>query len=154
PIFDAHLDLAWNAIQWDRDLTLPLEAVRQAESHMTDSRARGRATVTLSEMRNGGIAVCLGTLLARAKPAMRPPGGFNRRDLDFNTQSAAYAMARGQLAYYELLERQSHIRLIRTAGDLEKLWAAGSFNTSPTGVILAMEGADPIVSPEQAEDWF
>jgi membrane dipeptidase len=47
PVIDAHLDLAWNALQWNRDLTRPLEAMNQSESHMTDHLARGHATVSL-----------------------------------------------------------------------------------------------------------
>lgn len=35
-IFDAHLDLAMNAIEWNRDLTLPLNEIRQREMHMKD----------------------------------------------------------------------------------------------------------------------
>ena len=156
PIIDAHLDLSWSAIQWDRDLTLPLETVRQAEAAMTDSRARGRGTVTLPEMRRGNVGVCLATMLARAKPGLRPPGGFDRRALDFNTPAAAYAMAQGQLAYYRLLEAQRHVRVIRTAADLRSHWHGWleAPADQPIGIILAMEGADPIVTPAQAEEWF
>ena len=35
-IFDAHLDLSLNAIEWNRDLTQPLEAIRQREAHLRD----------------------------------------------------------------------------------------------------------------------
>jgi membrane dipeptidase len=156
PIIDAHLDLAWSALQWGRDLTQPLDAVRQCESHMTDHRGRGRGTVTLPEMRAGRIGVCLGTVLARTKPNVCPVAGFNRRDLDFRTQAMAYAMAQGQLAYYRALEQQGHLRMIRTADDLRAHWDAWTAapDAEPLGLILAMEGADPIVNPTQAEEWF
>ena len=44
-IFDAHLDLAWNAIDWNRDLRLPVERIRQVEKEagMTD-KGRGEGT--------------------------------------------------------------------------------------------------------------
>ena len=156
PIFDAHLDLAWNALQWGRDLTQPLEVVRGSESHMTDHRARGRGTVTLPEMRRGRIGVCLGTVLARAKPNVCPAAGFSRRDLDFRTQSMAYAMAQGQLAYYRALEQDGYVRLIRTAENLRQHWHdwTRASAAAPLGLILAMEGADPILTPGQAEGWF
>ena len=35
-IIDAHLDLAWNALQWDRDLTRSVAAMRAAEAGMTE----------------------------------------------------------------------------------------------------------------------
>lgn len=156
PIIDAHLDLAWNALHWCRDLTQPLKLVRQGESHVTDHRARGRGMVTLPEMRAGRVGVCLGTVLARAKPDVFPPAGFDRRDIDFRTQEMAYAMARGQLAYYQALEQSGHLRFIRTAGDLRQHWQdwTGAPDREPLGVIVAMEGADPIVTPAQAEEWF
>ncbi len=156
PIIDAHLDLAWSALQWGRDLTQPLDVVRASEAHMTDHRGRGRGTVTLPEMRIGRIGVCLATLLARAKPHVCPAGGFNRRDIDFRTQPMAYAMAHGQLAYYRALEQQGYLRFIRTASGLASHWQGwtGSPDREPLGVILAMEGSDPIMNPGQADEWF
>jgi membrane dipeptidase len=156
PIFDAHLDLSWNALQWNRDLTQPLQDVRDAERHMTDHRARGAGTVTLPEMRHGAIGVSLGTVLARCKPQVCPAEGFTRRSVDFRDQSMAYGMSQGQLAYYRALERQRQIRLIRTASQLRAHWDRylSSPNDSPIGLILAMEGADPILSADQAQQWW
>jgi membrane dipeptidase len=112
--------------------------------------------VTLPEMRAGGIGLCLATLLARTKPSVCPAAGFNRRDLDFRTQSMAYAMAQGQLAYYRALEQQEQLRFIRTSGELREHWQVWTAapQSERLGIILAMEGADPIMSPAQAEEWF
>ncbi|RYD32420.1 MAG: peptidase M19, partial [Verrucomicrobiaceae bacterium] len=60
-IFDAHLDLAMNAIEWNRDLRLPLEEVRATEAHLKDKPDRGHGTVTLPEMRRAGIGLCVAT---------------------------------------------------------------------------------------------
>ena len=43
-LFDAHLDLALNAIEWNRDLRLPLATIRERESHLKDKPGRGRGT--------------------------------------------------------------------------------------------------------------
>ena len=66
-------------------------------------------------------------------------------------------MARGQLAYYELLERRGLLaddslgRRARAAlGELD----ATTARSEPIGYILAMEGADPIVEPSQAVEWW
>ena len=40
-IFDGHLDLSWNALSWDRDITLALDALNQSEQGMTDHPGRG-----------------------------------------------------------------------------------------------------------------
>jgi membrane dipeptidase len=156
PIFDAHLDLAWCALHWNRDLEQPLAALRAAEAHMTDHAGRGRATVSLPELRRARVGACLATVLVRCKPGVNPAAGATRRDLDYRTQAIAHAVGRGQLAYYTLLERQGAVRILRTSEDLTSHWRTWSEapDASPLGLILAMEGADPIVSPEHAADWF
>ena len=49
-IIDTHLDLAWNALGWDRDITLSLGEINGREQGMTDDGARGRATTSLPPM--------------------------------------------------------------------------------------------------------
>jgi membrane dipeptidase len=155
-LIDGHLDLSWNALSWGRDVTLGLDELNQSEAGMTDDPARGRATTTLPEMRRAGIAVCQATLLARAKPRLRRPEGHDRLSLDYANQEIASAMARGQLAYYELLERRGLLRMIRSAAELARHWEgwADERHSEPIGYILAMEGADPIVEPSQAVEWW
>jgi membrane dipeptidase len=155
-IFDGHLDLAWNALSWDRDITLDLDLLNRGEQAMSDHPARGRATTTLPEMQRGGVAACQATLLARAKPGAGRSDRQGRTDLDFACQEIASAMARGQLAYYELLERRGLLRMIRTAGELEAHWESRGDLPSPApiGFILAMEGADPIVDVAHAAAWW
>jgi len=154
-IIDLHLDLSWNALSFNRDLTETIAEIDRHEAGMADHPARGHTTVSLPEMRRAGVAVCLGTLLARAKPAVRPANGFARADLDYGSQSIAYAAAQGQLAYYRLLEQQGHIQMIQTAGELANLWQRWQgASDEPIGLILSMEGADPIVNAEQAEEWY
>jgi membrane dipeptidase len=155
-LIDGHLDLSWNAMSWGRDITLDLDALNQSERGMTDHPARGRCTTTLPEMRRGGIAVCQATVLARARPEARPHEGPSRLNLDFANQEIASATARGQLAYYELLEGRGLLRIIRTAAELDAHWRSWSADaaSTPIGMILAMEGADPIVDIDHAALWW
>jgi membrane dipeptidase len=155
-IFDGHLDLAWNALSWNRDITLDLDRLNESERGLTDHPARGRATTTLPEMRSGGIAACQATVLARSRSGASIHGGNTRLSLDFTNQEVASATARGQLAYYDLLERRGLLRMIRSAADLAAHWAnwADESGTAPVGFILAMEGADPIVDVGHAACWW
>ena len=170
-ILDAHLDLSWNAMSYDRDQLLSIGELRAAEERMT-GKSRGNCTVSLPEMRRGGVAVCLATLLCRALPASLPEMDGNlgstgerrrgevilREDLDYANQSIACAAAQGQLAYYRLLEAQGHLRMIRDAAALDAIWAqwerGGAGQSAPIGCILSMEGPDPIVEPKQAAWWW
>ncbi len=161
-LIDAHLDLSWNALSYDRDLTESAEQINRREQGMTDSPARSHATTGLPDMRRGGVAVCLGTVLARSRPDVIEGKSQQRTGLDYRSPSAAYGIAHGQLAHYRVLEQQGHIRRIGTADELQSHWqkwktwepSAGENFDAPIGLILAMEGADPIISPEQVEEWF
>lgn len=153
PLFDGHLDLAMNALEYERDPRLTVEQVREREK---DGIADGRGTcmVSLPELRRGGTAVVTATLLARAKPWVKPQRRPYRDNNDWPTQEMAHAIARGQLAYYELLERRGDLRIITTRTQLQAVFqriAAGE--TDRLGVIVMMEGADPIASPQDLPDW-
>jgi membrane dipeptidase len=164
PILDAHLDIAWNALSFDRDQLLELGEMRRREAGMSGS-ARGNCTVSLPELRRADVRVCLATVLCRALPKEVPEMDFRigevggrghgpvilREDLDFANQTIACATGQGQLAYYQLLEQQGHIRFIRCREDLDSLWADPA---APLGVILSMEGCDPMLEPAQAAWWY
>ena len=115
PIFDAHLDLAWSAVFFNRDLTLDVAELRRREEGMTDERARGRGTVTLPELRQAGVGVCVATLLARGGPEQKRAEGYKRTDLDYVNQDVAHCAAHAQLAWYRLMEAQGRLRGRNTA---------------------------------------
>src|SRR3954468_6092298 len=156
PIFDSHLDLAWNALSFNRDLTVSVEEIRKREEGMNDEPGRGRNTLTLVELSKARVRVCVATLIARSGPGQKRKEVSRRSDLDFSSQTIAYAAAHGQLAYYRLLEEQGHIRMIRTRGELKAHWTAWlrEPQKTPLGFILSMEGADPIVSVEHVKKFW
>ena len=149
-VIDAHLDLAWNALGWNRDLTATVREIRQSEEHRKEEKARARNTVSFPAMREGKVVVSLATVLARA-------GGLRDDRLDYRTQEIAYAAAQGQLAYYRVMESEGQMRMIRDWASFENhldQWKNSGDKPAPLGFILAMEGADPIVSPAQLTDWW
>jgi membrane dipeptidase len=156
PIFDAHLDLAWNALSYNRDLTLTVEQLRQRETGMTDQRSRGNVTLTLPELKRARVAACVGTLIARVNPSVAPEKGFSRTDLDYAHPYIASAVVHGQLAWYRIFEKQGYLKCIESATALESHWNQWQRdeNNTPIGLILSMEGADPIRTPAHLEDWF
>ena len=151
-IVDCHLDLAWNALGYKRDLTLPLAELNRGEQGLADHAGRGLATITLPEMRAGGVGVCLATLIART-----PVGetAIHGNLLDYPTPAAAAAVAHGQLAWYRALAEAGEVALLASAEELaahaERRRAGDG---SRVGIVLAMEGSDPIISPEHVQRWF
>jgi len=149
-VVDAHLDLAMNAVMWNRDLALSAHETRRLEREegMTE-KGRAAGTVGFPDLRAGQIGLVFATVIARKNHGQNS-------SIDFRTHEIAFAQAQGQLAYYQELERQGIIRLIRTRADLETwrtAWEADPAS-SPFGFVLLMEGADPIVAPERARLWW
>lgn len=153
-IIDAHLDLAWNALQWGRDQRRPVATLRRQEGGLTGP-GRGQNTVALPELRQGRVAVCFATLLARSTGTQEP-------GIDYASPEQAYGAAHGQLAYYRALEQQGHARIITSRAELDahlaawQAWeAAGAEGEPPPlGLIISFESADPILAPEQLAEWW
>jgi membrane dipeptidase len=147
-LFDGHLDLAMNALNWDRNLDLDVYAIRRAETGM-EEKGRGRGTTTFPEMHKAELGVCMATVIDRtARPGNPLPGSA--------CQEISYAKAQGQLAYYRVLETQGKVRILEDWPALEahtRAWQ-GKAASEPLGMILSMEGADPIVWPEQVAAWW
>jgi len=156
PLIDAHLDLAWSAMYFNRDLLQPIATIRQSETGMIDELSRGRNTVSFPELRAANVPVCVATLLARSGPDQLKQPPLRRVDLDYAQPRIAYAHAQGQLAYYHLLESEGHIRILKSRSDLSQHWKAWQNHPTktPIGIILSMEGADPIQIPKQVSQWW
>src|SRR5436189_5571233 len=107
-IFDAHLDLSMNALEWNRDLTRPISEIRQREEGFTDKKDRGKGTVSFPEMRRGNIGLCVATQIARyVKPGNPLPG--------WHSPEQAWAQTQGQLAWYRAMEEAGAMRQIKAA---------------------------------------
>jgi len=145
-IFDAHLDLSMNALEWNRDLTWPIEEIRKSEEGMSDKPDRGKNTVTLGEMRKGNIGICVATQIARyVKPKSELPG--------WNSPQQAWAQTQGQLAWYKAMEAKGEMTQITNLEQLNihlELWKTPTSKT-PIGYILSLEGADSMVTIDHLE---
>jgi membrane dipeptidase len=141
-IFDAHLDLSMNALEWNRDLTRPIDEIRRREQGLTDKPDRGRGTVCFPEMRRGGIGLCVATQIARyVKPNNPLPG--------WHSPEQAWAQTQGQLAWYRAMEEAGQMVQIKTREGLERLvrlWQNIPPAEAPIGYVLSLEGADSILS--------
>src|SRR5262249_4458538 len=110
-IFDAHLDLAMNAMEWNRDLTRPISELRQREVGLKDKPDRGQGTVCFPEMRRGCIGMCVATQIARfVRPSNPLPG--------WNSPAQAWAQTQGQWAWYRAMEDARQLTQVTTAKKL------------------------------------
>lgn len=149
-IFDAHLDLSMNALEWNRDLRWSQEKLRRWELSMKDKVDRGNNTVCFPEMQRGRVGLCVATQIARYSPYFhRLPG--------WSSPEQAWAQTQGQLAWYRAMEEAGELVQIRNRQQLEQSlngWLSGgelgngaaTASKRPIGYILSLEGADSIVT--------
>ena len=145
-IFDAHLDLSMNAMEWNRDLTWTVEAIRSSEIGMTDKPDRNKNTVSLDAMRRGNVGLCVATQIARYTKKGNPLPGWK-------SSQQAWAQTQGQLAWYRTMEDIGEMVQIRNLDQLNahlKLWETKE-GKKPIGYILSLEGADSIVTLDYLE---
>jgi membrane dipeptidase len=116
--------------------------------------------------------IFIATLLARLLRA-----GPNPAVQRYTSMEAAYGAACGQLEYYRAMEQAGWLRWIKDWPTLEshvRAWEgeapaepktksgsagaspsrSGSNSKEPLGFILSMEGADPVLSPDQVHEWY
>ncbi|QNL49272.1 membrane dipeptidase [Olivibacter sp. SDN3] len=141
---DAHLDLSMNALEWNRDLTRPLEEINAREHGLTDKPDRGNAVVSLPDLRKGNIGLVVATQIARFVSRDNPLPGWH-------SPEQAWAQTQGQLAWYKAMEAKGEMVQITDLASLENhlhLWMQDPAPSSAKaiGYILSLEGADSIVN--------
>jgi membrane dipeptidase len=145
---DAHLDLSMNALEWNRDLTRPLEEINARELGLTDKPDRGNGTVSLPELRKGNVGLVVATQIARYVAPDNPLPGWH-------SPQQAWAHTQGQLAWYQAMEEQGELKQIRNLQELEAhlaYWNQGEDKSQKAiGFILSLEGADSIVNLDYLE---
>jgi membrane dipeptidase len=151
-IIDAHLDLSMNALEWNRDLTRPVSELRVREKGLTDKPDRARGTVSLPELRRGGIGVVVATQIGRYVAPDNPLAGWH-------SPWQAWAQTQGQLAWYKEMEKAGEMMMIKDLATLEKqvsrwLDPAEKKDVLPVGYILSLEGADSIVHPDYLQEAY
>ena len=155
-VIDSHLDIAWNALQWNRDMERSAHTIRTNEGRLTDP-GRGQGTVGFPELRSGGFALSFVTLLARSTGHAVP-------HIDYASPHQAYAAAQGQLAYYRALEKDGVARVITDAEGLNQHMTEWEdwddegndllAEQPPLGFVISMEGVDPILTSDELEEWW
>ena len=153
-VIDLHLDLAWDALFWNRDLTLNPHQVREQEAseipQVAEESSCGLCTVTFPELRRGRVGIILSTIMSRVE----------RRRLEMRdglrTQEQAIGMGRGHLAYYQMMVERGEIKPVGGLADLEEAVRAWENPGAKTPIyhVLSMESADPIINPEDVQFWW
>jgi membrane dipeptidase len=151
-IVDAHLDLAYNALQKGRDPRRRLTDIRAAEA---PEYLRGIPTVSFSAMRRGGVGLVFSTIFSSPQNDPFPDG--SDEDERYSTPDEAHRLGMKQIDFYRrVVDEDETLRLVTDVASLDEVVAShadGPEARPLLGLLLLMEGADHIRTPEETELW-
>lgn len=148
-IVDAHLDIAYNYLNKDRDPRRNLQDLRAAEA---PDFASGIPTVTFSALRRGQVGLVFATIFST--PVSTPFSGGPVERETYETADDAHRMGMKQVdAYKRFVDEDPSLRLVTDLATLEEVVAGHDLETPLLGLTLLMEGADHIREPQEAEFW-
>ena len=139
PILDAHLDLSLNALEWNRDLRLEIDRLREGEASLSDKVDRGHGVVSFPEMRKANTQICVATQIAGCPRTVCPVGAWS-------SPEQAWAQTQGQLAWYRAMEDLGELSPITTKEELDRhrTRAKQSIREPAIGYVRSLEGADSL----------
>ena len=152
-IINGDYPMAYGALDLDRDLTQPVQTVRSAEPGVKQIAGwpDSETMATLPEMRRGAVAAALVKVVGRIRRPENPLWGYR-------TGEIAHAAAKAHLAYYRVLETKGEVRILLTGEDFTshmRSWSdSADYQGMPVGMVIGMEGADPVLWPEQVHQWW
>lgn len=148
-IVDAHEDISWNALALGRDVRRSARETRRLEQGSDIPRRSGLCMVGLPEWLDGGVAVVFGTIFVA--PARRG----HPEPCSYTTAEEAHTSALAQLDFYRrLADDVEQVALIGARADLDAVLASWEGERPQVGIVLLMEGADPMREPAEAEFWY
>ena len=148
-IVDAHEDVAVNALYDKRDMHRSALETRANEKNTSVANDSGLCMVGLPEWLAGRVGVVFGTIFAPpARPAESVAGGYTNAE-------EAYAIGRAQLDYYHHFASESEqVSLVTNNTELTSILDSWKGANPRVGIVVLLEGADPIRVPSEAETWY
>ena len=155
-IVDTHEDIAFNALSFGRDFARSAHLTRRLEADTPIPQVAGTAMTGLPEAILGRVGIIFGTLFAA--PAWSKTGEAYQT-VFYETPAEAYQHALNEIDVYQrLADDNERIKLVRTQAELSAVlatWADGvDIETHRVGIVISMEGADPILEPKAFEEWY
>jgi membrane dipeptidase len=155
-IADAHQDMAWNILTFGRDYTRTSAEIRASEVGTIAPTVNGDTLLGWDVYQRGNLAVVFSTLFA-------PPIRSKEGDWDilfYRDGEEAHRLYQEQAhVYHQLADKHpDKFTLIQTKEDVRSVtlkWEkANDENPAPVGLVILMEGADCVQTPDDLAEWW
>lgn len=153
-ILDAHQDIAYNRVLYGRHYPRSAWKTRQDEAETDIPAETGLAANGLPQALLGRVGVLFATLFVVPSWSKFGQNPATRYD---SAQTAYTAALRQWDIYQRLADEHAQIDLVRSRAELDAVlatWEDGvPMAEHRVGLVLLMEGADPVLEPRQLEEW-
>jgi membrane dipeptidase len=157
-LVDAHEDIAWNILRFNRDYTRSAAELRTLEEGTNIPKQNGTALLGREDWVRGQVGIIFSTLFSA-------PARYRLGDWDVhcyqNTEEAHLRYWENLEAYRNLTsEHPNQFRLILNKGDLNSVkegwdaWGGNIQYAPPIGLVVLMEGAEGIRQPGELPEWY
>jgi membrane dipeptidase len=161
-IVDAHLDMAYNALYKHRDYRRAAHATRELERDTPTEKQSGACTVGLPDLIRGRVGLAFATIFT--EPATHKISD----DLPvYDDAKSAHMLGMAQLDFYRRwADEDEHVMLVTNQHELATILSDWRLGMTPApqkpdavelhkvGLVILMEGADPILEPKELERWY
>jgi len=173
-IVDAHLDMAYNALVWQRDYHHAARYTRQQEEGTPAAKHNGQCLVGLPDLVRGRVGLVFGTIFTQ--PKSRSMSSYEEV---YSDAEEAHAQGMTQFDFYRRWAENDpqHIKLVTHKSVLQEVCEAWGVEVEinrgakreapnvkkkddgprlhrPIGIVPLMENADPILEPKELERWY
>jgi membrane dipeptidase len=155
-IADAHQDIAWNILTLGRDYTRTSAEIRALEEGTIAPTVNDDTLLGWDVYQQGNLALVFATLFAA--PVRSKEGDWET--LCYRNDEEAYRLYRQQAdTYHRLVDKYpDKFTLIQTKEEMRSLvvkWEkASNEDPAPVGLVILIEGADCVRSPDDLAEWW
>jgi membrane dipeptidase len=154
-VVDAHEDLAWNILTFQRDYLRPVAETRRLEIGSEAVQENGESCIGYPEWIEGKVAIVFATLFAAPR---RSTLGAVKGESSYSTTEEAYTLYKQQIDTYHHWVKQTpdKLTLVDSRAALEEVlatWADGYSGQRKVGLVILMEGADGVRTPAEVSTW-
>jgi membrane dipeptidase len=142
-IIDAHIDLGWNLINAGYDYTQSAYTLRESTTT--------QVMVGLPELLAGRVALGVGTIYVMPNRFVQSPYQI----ANYSTPDEAHGWGLAMIEAMEtLVDSNSQFRMVSSQADLDAVLESWEQPVPQVGIMIAMEGADPITDPDELQMWW
>jgi membrane dipeptidase len=147
-IIDAHLDIAYNEWALGRDFFLPALDKRAREAGTNPAQKEDLCTVGVPDLQSAGVGLVIASIFTEPARSSDQRAGFV-----YTTPEEAEAQGTRQVECYRRICIDPRLMPITKRSDLDTLLQART-QRPLIGLMMEMEGADPILSPADVAVWW